>query len=177
MTDIAPTFTACGQLREKDVKRATKHLRQSEIGLTTFYYAGATAPIISSAMGFLARTTFSNAHFTPYWTQLLGAIIAAMAGITWFLIFLRWTYSPGKGRGTELTEETSVKLTDDYVIIERGPIKTHVGWEAVKSVKTEKGFMTIEIDGADAVIVPSKWFVDDQSRSDFQGAVCDKAPI
>lgn len=177
MTDIAPSLSACGQLREKDIKRATRHLRSSEIGLTTFYYAGATAPIISSAMGFLARTTFANAHFTPYWTQLLGAIIAAMAGITWFLIFLRWTYSPGQGRGTELSEQTNVELTEDHVVIERGSIKTLIGWEAVKSVKTEKGFTTIEIHGADAVIVPSKWFGDEQACRAFQGAVCEKAPI
>jgi len=177
MTDIAPTYSACGQLREKDIKRATKHLRRSEIGLTTFYYAGATAPIISSAMGFLARTTFTNANFTPYWTQLLGAIIAAMAGITWFLIFLRWTYSPGQGRGTELRDQSVVELTDENIVLKRGHVTTLIDWAAVVSVKSGKGFTTIEIDGADAIIVPSKWFDDEDACREFQGAVCKKVPI
>ena len=177
MTDFAPILSASGQLCEKDLKRGVKHLRKSEIGLTTFYYASATAPIISSAMGFLARSTFANAGMTPYWTQLLGAILAAMAGITWFLIFLRWTYAPGNGRGAELTIETKVALTDRVIILERGAITTHILWEAVKSIRTEKGFTTIEIDGAPAVIIPSNWFIDQQAYRAFQGAVCEKASI
>ena len=178
MSDVATNaYSACGQLREKDVKRATKHLRQSEIGLTTFYYAGATAPIISSAMGVLARTAFTRAEFTPYWTQLLGAIIAAMAGITWFLIFLRWAYSPGSGRGTELTEETNVDLLDDKIVVRRGHITKEIGWAAVISVKSEGKFTTIELEGAEAIIVPSNWFTDQKARLAFQSAVLEKAPI
>jgi len=178
MTNVANTaISTCGQLREKDVKRATQHLRQSEIGLTTFYYAGATAPIISSAMGVLARTAFTRAEFTPYWTQLLGAIIAAMAGITWFLIFLRWAYSPGSGRGTELTEETRVELRDDVIVLERGHIRKEIGWAAVKSVKSEGKFTTIEVEGAEAIVIPSNWFDDKQARIAFQGAISEKAPI
>lgn len=177
MSHVATAISACGLLREKDVKRATSHLRTSEIGPTTLYYAGATAPIISSAMGVVAKSAFAGAGFTAYWTYLLGAIIAALAGITWFLIFLRWSYRPGHGRGTELSEPTQVEVDDDCIVVSRGPIRTEIGWSAVKSVRASKHFTTIEIIGADAVIVPNDWFEDKQDRLNFQGAVSEKAPI
>lgn len=173
---IAP-IAASGQLCEKDVKRAVKHLRSSEISLTTFYYAGATAPIISSAMGFLARKTFENAQFSEYWVQLLGAIIAALAGITWFLIFLRWAYAPGSGRGNELTEATEVEITEEHLIVTRGAIRSHIGWSAIKGVKAVAGYTTIEVEGVPAIVVPSSWFADKKERLAFQGAVSEKAPI
>lgn len=177
MTDIAPAFCASGKLREKDVKRGTKHLLSGQIGPLTLYYAGATAPIISSAMGVVAKSAFKNAQFSDYWTMLLGAIVAALAGITWFLIFLRWSYQPGHGRGTELTHETNVQITDNALIVLRGPIRKEIGWEAVKSVKTAEGFTTIEIEGTEALVIPSKWFEDKTERLAFQHAVSEKAPI
>lgn len=177
MVHLSTPISASGLLREKDIKRATKHLRTGEIGPTTLYYAGATAPIISSAMGVVAKAAFKNADFTPYWTQLLGAIIAALAGITWFLIFLRWSYRAGHGRGTELSLPTQVDIKDDMLIVTRGPIKTEIKWSAVRSIKAENGFTTIDVEGASAVIVPSKWFADKQARKAFQAAVSEKSPI
>lgn len=177
MTDIAPSMLAAGTLREKDVKRGTKHLLSGQIGPLTVYYAGATAPIISSAMGVVAKTAFKNAQFTDYWTMLLGAIVAALAGISWFLIFLRWSYQPGHGRGTELTQETSVEVSEDCLVVTRGPIRKEIGWEAVIGVKAVDGFTTLEIEGSEAVIIPSNWFVDKKARLAFQHAVSEKAPI
>ena len=177
MSDYASALTAKGTLREKDVKRGTRHLLSGQIGPLTLYYAGATAPIISSAMGVVAKSAFKNAQFTEYWTMLLGAIVAALAGITWFLIFLRWSYQPGHGRGTELTHETNVEVTDEALIVIRGPIRKEIGWGAVKGVKVTEGFTTVDVEGSEAVIIPSKWFVDKQARLAFQHAVSEKAPI
>ena len=177
MSDVALTLSANGTLREKDVKRGTKHLLSGQIGPLTLYYAGATAPIISSAMGVVAKSAFKNAQFSDYWTMLLGAIIAALAGITWFLIFLRWSYQPGHGRGTELTHETNVEVTDAALIVTRGPIRKEIGWSAVKGVKAVEGFTTVEVEGAEAVIIPSQWFEDKPARLAFQHAVSEKAPI
>ena len=177
MSNVAAAITAKGILREKDVKRGTKHLLSGQIGPLTLYYAGATAPIISSAMGVVAKTAFKNAQFSDYWAMLLGAIIAALAGITWFLIFLRWSYQPGHGRGTELTHETNVEIADHALIVIRGPIRKEIGWEAVKGVKAVEGFTTVAIEGAEAVIIPSNWFKDKQARLAFQHAVSEKAPI
>ena len=177
MSVYASAVCASGTLREKDVKRGTKHLLSGQIGPLTLYYAGATAPIISSAMGVVAKSAFKNAQFSDYWTMLLGAIVAALAGITWFLIFLRWSYQPGHGRGTELTHETSVELTVDALIVTRGPIRKEIRWQAVKGVKAVEGFTTIEIEGTEAVIIPSNWFEDKQARLAFQHAVSEKAPI
>ena len=177
MSDVAPVLCANGRLREKDVKRGTKHLLSGQIGPLTLYYAGATAPIISSAMGVVAKTAFKNAQFSDYWTMLLGAIVAALAGITWFLIFLRWSYHPGRGRGSELMHETEVEVAETNLIVTRGPIKTAIGWDAVVGVKAAEGFTTIEIAGTDPIIIPSNWFADKQARLAFQHAVSEKAPI
>ena len=177
MSDVAISIYARGTLREKDVKRGTKHLLSGQIGPLTLYYAGATAPIISSAMGVVAKTAFKNAQFSDYWTMLLGSIIAALAGITWFLIFLRWSYQPGHGRGTELTQETNVEISSDALIVTRGPIRKEIKWEAVKGVKAVEGFTTVDIEGSEAVIIPSDWFDDKQAHLAFQHAVSEKAPI
>jgi len=170
MTQISP-LTISGLLKEKDVKRLTDLTRGSTIGPTTLYYAGATAPVISAGISLMATRAFEGASFSAYWTMLLSALIAAMSGITWYLIFLRWSYRHKHGRGTELKEETIVGLSPAGLSVTRGGIKTEIDWAAVETVKEARKYTAITVDGADAIIVPNAWFDDTDARDAFREAV------
>ncbi|MGB3625119.1 MAG: hypothetical protein WA989_04805, partial [Henriciella sp.] len=48
--ESAQPFCASGRLRDKDIKRLVNKTRSSNIGPTALYYAGVTAPVISSGV-------------------------------------------------------------------------------------------------------------------------------
>ncbi len=164
--------TASGLLTEKDVKRLTRLTRGGTVGPTAVYYAGVTAPVISAGMGLLTRTAFEHIGMSEYWQWLLSALIAAFAGITWYLIFIRWSYRHRYGRGTEMTIETNIKAGAEGITVRRGDISTNIGWSAVESIEITRGHMALTIDGADALIIPDKWFGQDKTaRRAFHAAI------
>lgn len=160
MTD-AP-LNVSGQLLEKDIKKLARASRTSTIGPTALYYAGVTAPIISAGMALVAKSALGLVGATPYWQLLLSAIIAAFAGITWYLIFMRWSYRHKTGRGSELTEQTEIRLEAGALVLSRGPITTRIGKSAIKEVLDKRGFTIVRIEGADPLILPDRWFDKDK---------------
>ena len=80
-----------GKLTKGDAKKLTDTMRGSTVGPTTLYYAGVTAPVIGAGMALVAQEAFHMINLGDYWETMLSAIVAAMAGITWYLIFMRWS--------------------------------------------------------------------------------------
>lgn len=157
-----------GRLTDKDVKRLTKLTRGATVGPTVVYYAGVTAPIISAAMAMMVREAVRMLGLSDYWQWFVSALIAAFAGITWYLIFIRWSYRHTHGRGTEVSLETCITLTDQVLILRRGEIETHIGWSAIESVESARGHTSVLVAGADALIIPHRWFEKDKAaRSAF----------
>lgn len=152
-----------GTLAEKDVKRLVRLTRGSNIGPTATYYAGVTAPVISAAMAIFSKSAFQSINLGAWWTFFLSAILAALAGIVWYLIFMRWSYRHTYGRGIELTAPTDITVDRDALSVARGPISTRIEWPAVRAVHDRRGYIAVIVDGADALIVPNRWFKGDKS--------------
>lgn len=156
--DTQPVFRVSGRLREKDTKRLVNETRSSSIGPTALYYAGVTAPVISAGMALVARNTFDTTPLSDYWIWFASSMMAAMAGIVWYLIFVRWSYRHRAGRAGETGAETEIDLTPEGLHIIRGAVETRIAWSAVTAVRTRRSYTLILFDGADPLIVPDKWF-------------------
>lgn len=147
-----------GALTKRDARRLTNALRGSSVGPTTLYYAGVTAPIIGAGMAMVVQTALEKLQFTAYWSIMLSAILAAVAGIVWYLIFMRWAYRHRHGRGAEMQLETKVKLTDSHLIVRRGLIETHIDWDAIDEIKSKRSYTIVRFDGAEPLMLPHDWF-------------------
>lgn len=173
---MSQTLNISGLLREKDVKRLTRLTRGGSVGPTAVYYAGVTAPIISASMAVMVREAMRLVGLSPYWQWFISALVAAFAGIAWYLIFIRWSYRHKHGRGTEMTLSTDITLADDQIIVRRGGIETRIDWSSISSVKTERRHVAVLVNGADSLIIPDAWFGKDKSaRAAFISRLQEKA--
>ena len=155
---MSAPVTISGDLSPVDLKRLTRLARRSTVGPTATYYAGVTAPVISAAVAIFGKTAFQALAMPAYWVFMFSAIMAAAAGIVWYLIFMRWSYRHSVGRGAELTEPTEISAGPDYISVRRGPIETRIGWEAVRAVHVRRGYIAVMADGADALVIPNRWY-------------------
>ena len=152
------TLTISGALSKRDAKRLTNAIRSGTVGPTTLYYAGVTAPIIGAGMALIWRGALYKLDASAYWVSLISSIGAAMAGIVWYLIFMRWSYRHTHGRAGELHETTEVELTDEALIVRRGLIETHVDWDAIDEIKSTRSYTLVCFDGAEPLMLPHDWF-------------------
>ncbi len=165
-----------GLLSKKDLRRLTRMTREGTVGPTAVYYAGVTAPVISASVSLMVKNASAMVGFTPYWQWFVSALIAAFAGISWYLIFTRWSYRRSHGRGTETTLETEFSLLDDVLKVRRGGIETRIAWASVTAVNARRGYTSVRIEGADALIIPDTWFEGDRAaRKSFVETLKQKA--
>ena len=152
------SFAIQGSLTKRDARRMTRAIRSGTVGPTALYYAGVTAPVIGASMALVAESAFKHAAFSPYWVTMLSAIVAAMAGVTWYLIFMRWAYRHQHGRAAEMDRSTEVRLEDDALIIRRDLVETRIDWEAISEIISKRSYTVIRFDGADPLMLPHDWF-------------------
>jgi len=164
---FSETLTASGRLREGDLRKMTRALRGGTIGPTTLYYAGVTAPVISAGMSLVAKGALKQAGLTPYWQLLLAAIVAAMAGIVWYLIFMRWSYRQKSCRSSEVAIETIVTLSEHSIEVLRGDVETRIGFDAVQAIERIGKSTFIRVRGASAIMIPDHWFQSGEIRHTF----------
>ncbi|MEQ8558427.1 MAG: YcxB family protein [Henriciella sp.] len=175
--DIGPSCRVSGTLTDKDMKRLVNETRSSNIGPTALYYAGVTAPVISAGMALMARNTLDATPVSDYWIWFLSSLLAAMAGIVWYLIFVRWSYRHQAGRAAETAAETDIDLSPKGVHITRGAVETCIAWSAIRTVTTRRAYTLVTFDGADPLIVPDKWFARDKaSARAFKSRLQEGAP-
>jgi len=147
-----------GALSKRDAKRLTTAIRGSSIGPTTLYYAGVTAPIIGAGVAVFAQALLRNSQMSSYWVVMSSAILASLAGIVWYLIFIRWSYRHQHGRAGEMERVTHVELTDDALIIRRDLVETRIDWDAIDEIKSKRSFTIITFNGAEPLMLPHDWF-------------------
>lgn len=155
---MGQSYSIQGSLSKRDARRMTKAIRTGNVGPTTLYYAGVTAPIIGASMALVSEGALSHINFSPYWTIMVSAMIAAMAGIAWYLIFMRWAYRHQHGRAAEMNQNTEVRLEDDQLIIRRDLVETRIDWEAISEIISKRSYTLILFDGADPLMLPHDWF-------------------
>lgn len=166
MSAVEAMQTVSGTLSQRDLKRLTGATRSGTVGPTTVYYAGVTVPIISAGVALFARTAFDHAGLTPYWTYLLSAMIAAFSGLSWYFIFMRWSYRQTHGRGDERDAITVLTTTDTALVLERGHVRSEIGWPAIQEVRRGRKFIALIIDGSDTLLIPDRWFGKDKVQRD-----------
>ena len=152
------TMSISGALTKRDAKRLTNAIRSGTVGPTTLYYAGVTAPVIGAGMAVIWRWALYEIDMSSYWVTMISSFGAAMAGIVWYLIFMRWSYRHTHGRAGELLETTEVELTDEALIVRRGLIETHIDWDAVDEIKSTRSYTLVCFDGAEPLMLPHDWF-------------------
>ncbi len=153
-----------GTMTTKDVKRLTRALRTGTVGPTTVYYAGVTAPIISAGVGVFARQMLSNTGaLSIYWLWMISTLIAAFAGICWYLIFIRWSYRNTYGRGDETDAHSDVRFDKDGLTVTREFVTSKIKWRGVTEIRKHKGFSAIMIEGSDPILIPDHWFNKDKA--------------
>ena len=156
-----------GKLSKKDLKQLTGATRKVTVGPTTVYYAGVTDPIISAGVAVFARNLLQRADYiSDYWLFFISTLIAAFAGICWYLIFMRWSYRNRHGRGDEINAEGQVEITQDALIVSRNHVTTRIGWAGVSEVQRQKGRLTILVDAGHAILIPDSWFGGDIAARD-----------
>lgn len=170
MADIA---SISGKLTKKDLKNLTGVTRTGAVGPTTVYYAGVTAPIISAGVSAFVYDQLQQAQgISDYWLALISSLIAAFAGITWYFIFMRWSYRQQLGRGDEAVSMTEINLTDEALHVRRNHVETRIAWAAVQEVRPRRSFLALIIEGSDTVLIPNHWFgKDKETRASFHEAI------
>lgn len=156
-------ITVSGEMQKKDAKRLTNTLRGSTVGPTTLYYAGVTAPVIGAGMALMVQAALEQVGMRPYWVTMLSAILAAFAGITWYLIFMRWSYRHRHGRSGEMGGTSTITLAEKWIGVRRGKVETRIDWSAILEVRHLSRYTLIRFDGADPLLVPNKWFGKDKA--------------
>lgn len=160
MTDVVGIS---GRLSKKDLKNLTGTTRSGTVGPTTVYYAGVTAPIISAGVAVFSRSLLQNASYiSSYWLFFISTLIAAFSGISWYFIFMRWSYRDTHGRGGEISTHTDLELKPDALYARRGYVTTIIRWDGVLELQQRSGFSALFISGGDTIIIPDHWFDKDK---------------
>ena len=154
-----------GQMSDRDMRRLVNETRSSNIGPTALYYAGVTAPVISAGMALVSSQMLNGAPISGYWIWLISTLMAALAGIVWYLIFVRWAYRHQAGRATDSGAETEIDLTPEALHIKRGLVETRIGWPAIHAIRLRRRYTLITFEGADPVIIPDRWFSRDKAAA------------
>lgn len=155
---MSHSLAISGSLTKRDARRLTGAIRSGTVGPTTLYYAGVSAPIIGASMALVSQGALQMLEFSDYWTTMISAIVAAMAGICWYLIFMRWAYRHRHGRASELNQTTQVRLDEEAIIIRRNLIETRIDWDAIREIISKRAYTVILFDGADPLMLPHDWF-------------------
>ncbi len=163
----AAEVTVEGRLDDTDLKQLSRLARATHVGPVTTYYAGVTAPIVSAGVAVTTRAVLLSVGVSTLWALLAAGLLAATAGIVWFLIFMRWSYRQHFAADTRLDPRLSITVDEDGIRMCRGPVTLHVGWPAVRRIRRTRRHTAILFDGTDPVIVPHDWFDDRAARQAF----------
>ena len=164
------TLTLTGRLTNKDQRKLIDAIRGGSIGPTTLYYAGVTAPIIGAGMAVIGRSALEQTGLRyEYWLMPFSAILAAMAGIVWYLIFVRWSRSQLNAILTSETYEKVVILDKNHITLKRNHVVTRIELCDIQKVTHSKdGNILIHFSSAAPIFIPAHWFKDrDDVREDF----------
>ncbi len=156
-----------GKLTEKEVRRVLSAKRASTIGPTTVYYAGVTAPIISAGMAIFSKTALQSAGLHVYWAYFASSLIAAFAGISWYLIFMRWATRDRVSRDGETEIVTEIELAGDVLTTRRGGVETRISGSAIAAVEEMRRHVHVSVTSGPDIVLPHRWFSDEASRKAF----------
>ncbi|MAP93829.1 MAG: hypothetical protein CMK07_02665 [Ponticaulis sp.] len=154
-----------GKIKRKELRTLARKVRTGHIGPTSVYYAGVTGPAIAAGMASLVAATINRLGWPDPIILMVSSLVAAMAGISWYLIFMRWAYRQGYGRGTELETVTEIDVDDLGVYWTRGAMHVRIHWSGIKEIVYQRRMIRLCAVDGDDVFLPRSWF---SSRAEMQ---------
>ncbi len=161
-----------GNILEGDTKYLRKIRPKGTIGPITLYYAGALVSIISISMSNFIEYVFAwiglgpNEHVT-----LFASIMAVMAGISWFLIFIRWSYGDWHKGVFHHPAIQSIDITACRINVAFENVCTHIQWSALQEIRAYKDGNALIIKGAQTILIPDRWFSNEDEKRRFYQAL------
>ncbi len=168
---MAEALTVSGTLTEQDMTKLVKVARANTIGPTALYYAGVTAPAVSAAMAVVTNAALTDAHLPDYWVSFWSSIMAALTGISWYLIFVRWSDRRKAGRSSDLEGETELSADEEGLLLKRAQIKTRIGWAAISRIQSTRKHTVVFVTQHSPIVIPHAWFVDRETQASFLTAL------
>lgn len=150
--------SAAGYISPKQLKKFISQRRTRGLGPTTIYYAGVVAPVISASTFTLFESFFIQQSVQPKWTHLFATLLAASAGLSWFLIFNRLAQRSSLGRDEEVSKNCDIKIDATGILVEREHIQNTIEWPAIVDIRTTKHYIAFIVEGANDFFIPSDWF-------------------
>ena len=163
-----PALHFSGTVSQKQMKKLARRVRSGRVGPTSVYYAGVTAPAIAAGMASIVSASLERAGVEPYWVLMCSSLVAAMSGISWYLIFMRWSYRHSYGRSSELGKQTDVEVDEAGVFWTRGSIRTRISWDGISDISGDRNFIRLQVRDGDDVLIPTNWF---EQRKDRKSAL------
>lgn len=151
-------FVIDGQLTSKQVRKLVRSIRTGQVGPTSVYYAGVTAPAIAAGMAAVVSASLDRAGWGNEQVWFCASLVAAMAGISWYLIFMRLSYRHSYGRGSEHESKTHLEADELGVFWTRGALRVRVDWFGVSDIDLKRDHIRIAIPDGQDVLVPKAWF-------------------
>ena len=158
--------TVQGQLEKRELARFSNRRRTQQMGPMVIYYAGVVGPIVAASMSMVSYTSFRSINWPVEWASIASLCLAALAGICWFMIFMRWGSRKKAGRHGELELPTQVSIDRNGVKIERGGICTIIDWSAVIDVTHTRDYIALIVEGANDILLPKSWFENKDAQDD-----------
>lgn len=149
-----------GELSAKHIQRFAKARRKSSFGPTTVYYAGLSAPAITAGVAALASFFTQDYQIAGHWRTLIITLFAAVAGLTWYILFMRLAQRNKFGRNDETVSRSRVVISETGVEVSRGDVLTTIKWPAVVDVKTTRHYIALIVENANDILLPVDWFAD-----------------
>ena len=120
-------------------------------------------------MATIVGASLSRAGVAGEWVVITSSLVAAMAGITWYLIFMRWSYRHSYGRSSELRKTTHIEADELGVYLTRGTIRTRISWDGIDSIATDMKFSRLHVLDR-YVIEHTRWRAPARSLSPSTGS-------
>ena len=160
-----------GALSENETRELVKASRSGVVGPTALYYAGVTAPAISAAMAVFTSNALGRVGMAENWVNLCASIVAAMAGISWYLIFVRWSNRRKFGRNAELGDNIAIHISERGLTLKHANVETSIAWPGIERIQRDSKHTIVFVEHYRPILIPHTWFNSRETREEFLSAL------
>ncbi len=170
------TVEVSGAIDVKQLRRFARKRRSRALGPTVIFYAGVTTPAISAGVAGLTHWGIADVGLSDFWSWYVTALLSAVSGIVWYMIFMRLGSRAAFGRGCETGAKTHVVIDEKGVQINRGHVQTWIDWTGVNDVTISSNYVALIVEDANDILLPVEWFDGRDAMKDAARKICALRP-
>lgn len=160
-------ISVSGQFSQRQLHDMSRHFQNRTIGLTTLYYAGVCAPVVTAGIHVYITHILQPAGFSGLTIALIASVFAALSGLVWFFIFTRWIGQADTGRSGDKVD-TEIILGDTGIILKKQHVETHINWLGLNGVSRLKDATVLKFTTHAPLCISDAWFNEDlKARAAF----------